>query len=108
MGQHHFGAGRPAVTIQKISAEIAANGQAVTGNCVFGGMLIKTDGTNNVTVSAYNGTSNAGSKLFPAATVIPAASRMASITYNPGLSCPDGIYVEISGTGGVCQVLYDN
>lgn len=108
MGQHHFGAGKVPVPVQKITDEITETGQAVSGSCVFNGVMIKTNGTNDVTISVYSGISNAGDKLIPASTIIPGSSRLSSIEADPGISCPNGIYIEMSGTGAVCQVLYDN
>lgn len=108
MGQHHFGAGKVPVNVQKITDEITATGQAVADSCVFNGIMIKTNGTNDVTISVYSGTTNAGDKLIPASTIVPGSSRLSSIEADPGISCPNGVYIELSGTGAVAQVLYDN
>lgn len=108
MGLHQFGAGKAPIHVQKITAEIIATGQAVADACIFNGVVVKTDGTNNVTISVYSGTSNAGAKLIPASTVIPGSARLVAIEAEPGIACSNGVYIEMSGTGAVAQVLYDN
>lgn len=102
------GTGKAPVKVNKVTAEISSNSQAVSGRCVFAGVIVFTDGSNDVTISIYNGTDNTGAKVIPSGVVVPAASRLISINAEPPIGCPNGIYVEIAGTGGKCQVIYDN
>lgn len=92
------------IRYQKITAEASSSAQAVTGRGVFYGIMVKTDGTNNATVSVTDGSVN----LIPASTVIPGSTRLALISFDPPLPMVSGAYVTISGTGASFQVLYDN
>lgn len=94
------------IRVQKITVSSSTTGEAVAGGGAFFGILIKTDGTNNATISVNNG--NGGKELIPNSTVIPGTTRLAAITFDPPLKYTTGVYVTISGTGASYQVLYDN
>jgi hypothetical protein len=108
MGFFTIAGGRSPVPVVKITGELTASGQAVGGKCVFYGIIIQTDGVNNVTFSVYHGTDATGDPLVPENSVVEGGSRLAAIGYAAGIACPNGIYLSISGTGGKAQILYDN
>ena len=68
-----------------------------TGNCLFHGVEIITDGTNNASVVVYDGTTATGTKLFQG-TVI-GASLFGGATFENPIETFTGIYVDVSGTG---------
>jgi hypothetical protein len=94
------------IRIQKVTASSGTSGAAVSGRGAFYGILVKTDGTNNATVSVND--SNGGPELIPNSTIIPGTTRLAAITFDPPLKYTMSVYVTISGTGASYQVLYDN
>ena len=67
---------------------------------------VVTDGTNAATVNAYCGTSNGGTAV--AKFVCPGASYFCGVTYEIPISCPNGIYLTISGTGAGAIVGYQS
>lgn len=71
-------------------------------------MIAKTDGINDVTVTVYDSSSAAGTKLTPIGFRIPGNANLWSFSIEPALMAWNGIWVQIS-TIGSCyyQVLYD-
>ena len=85
----------------RTSAVKTASALIYTGNALFQGILIATDGTNAVTLDVYDGTTTGGTKVIPQ-TVIPSSStnRSWALSIDPGLLVRTGIYVAISVAGG--------
>jgi len=100
MGIKHFGAGKPPEKIDVLTQPSASSGVAVTGACVFKGIIFKTDGTNDVTVTVYDNTSASGNKLTPESFVIEGSARVFALSYEPGVLAVNGIYVAMSVAGG--------
>ena len=71
MGQAKFGATKIPIRIQSITSSLSISSISVTGKCGFGGVIIKTDGNNDVTIDIYDGLSATGAQLIPDSTVIP-------------------------------------
>ena len=92
-----------------ISAEKTESEAVVLVKSVFMGIIVWTDGTNDVTISCYNGADNSGSLLLPSSIVIPGSKNLVIIGLDPGFPAIDGIYVEASvGAGSFkYQVMYD-
>lgn len=82
----------------------------VSGSGVFHGFIMKTDGTNDVTINVYDNTVASGTALMPTDCVILGANRLYTFSYDPPVPCNTGIYVEVTvAGGGSCsyQVLYE-
>jgi len=102
------GAGQVQVT--QISDPAASSAAAATGQAAFYGIIIKTDGTNNVTLNIYDNIAASGKKLVPTDIVVLGTARIWALSYSPAIKCLTGIYVSVSvAGGGTCtyQVLYD-
>lgn len=86
------------------STDRTASAAVVTGACIFHGITIIMDGTNDVTFTIYDGIAAAGSTVL-----VPASQVIAGATWNktpfmagqtPGVFMETGIYVSISVAGG--------
>ncbi len=83
------------------SADQTASALIVSGPCVLHGIVVKTDGTNDVTLTIYDNTSAAGTtKLLPASTVVDGANTPWAAGTTPPALMANGIYVSISVAGG--------
>lgn len=106
-----FGVGKDReVPVHFITAPASYSSVAVTGAAAFGGILVKTDGTNNVTLNVYDNTSATGRLLIPADTIVLGTARLWALSFEPPVSATTGIYVTISVAGGGAasyQVIYD-
>ena len=96
--------------INRITAPATVSARAIAGACLFYGITVMTDGTNNVTLNIYDNTAASGTRLIPTNFIIPGIDRY--FGYKPPLPirCTNGIYVSVSvAGGGTCsyQVLYD-
>lgn len=93
-----------------ISDVEAASASVVSGDCVFHGIVVSTDGSNDVTLDIYDNTVASGNRLIPNNTVITASQRAWSFSVDPPIWCRHGIYVNVSvAGGGTCKyiVYYD-
>lgn len=102
------GAGQ--VMVCRISTPATASGAAVSGSAAFYGLIVITDGTNDVTVTVYDNTAASGTLLMPTSFVIPGTAKIWTLSYNPAIKCNTGIYVLLSVAGGgsaTYQVVYD-
>jgi hypothetical protein len=83
------------------SIDYAASALVATGPCVLRGIVVKTDGTNAVTITIYDSTTAAGKTVvFPASSVIPGTSYLFSASSTPPTYMDNGIYVLMSIAGG--------
>lgn len=96
--------------VATITTVAAASEASVAFPCKFHGIILNTDGTNNVTLNIYDNASAASGKVvIPTDTVILGAARTFSLSYDPPIRMGNGIYVDVSVAGaGTCafQVLY--
>lgn len=102
--------GGQSISVQRISPEYTTSVAVLSGKLAFGGIIIKTDGTNNVTLNVYDSVTATGTKLIPTDSIILGTSRLTAISFSPPLRCGTGIYVSVSvAGGGSCsyQVIYD-
>lgn len=79
-----------------------------TGEINFYGFCVATDGTNAITFSIYDNTSNSGTLLFPTTVVTASATdRSRCFMFNTPVRANTGIYVDITiGGGSVGYVVY--
>lgn len=99
----------PLILTAKLSPEYNADQIIFTGECVFYGIIIKTDGTNDITFTVWDALSATGTQLTPDNCVIAGAKNIDSIGYPIAIKCDTGIFVEVSGAGAEAfQVLYDD
>jgi hypothetical protein len=93
-----------------ISAGKTASALIVTGSGIFLGLLIKCDGTNDLTLNVFDAVSAAGTQLIPTDLVFDGTVKANSLGLLPGIRFVTGLYLEIAvAGGGSCevQVLYD-
>ena len=64
--------------------------------------MVRTDGSNDVTVNVYDNTTNSGKRLIPEDTVIRGDMMLDGVGYDPPVFCENGVYVEVS-TSGSCS-----
>lgn len=91
------------------SGSYAADALVYLGPGLFYGIALATDGTNAVTVSIYDNTTNSGKLLIPTF-VAPtsAADRTKSFFVYPPVVFKNGVYVDITCAGTVGFELYSN
>ena len=102
--------GQGLVQVAPITADAAVSGVAVSGQSAFHGIVVKTDGVNNVTLNVYDNTAAAGTTLIPVNTVILGSDRTWAFSWSPAVKCSTGIYVSIAVAGGgtaTYKVQYD-
>lgn len=83
------------------SSKKTSSGIVFTGNCVFAGFLLGTDGTNDPVVTIYDGTDTTGTEIVPTATYDASALGVNGYTPLAPIECHTGIYVEITCSGTV-------
>jgi len=101
-----YGAANPGC---KVSGGKAASALIVTGSGVFHGLIVKCDGTNDVTVNVYDNTAASGTQLIPTDSVFDGTIKLNSFSASPGIWFATGLYLKIvcSGTTEI-MVLYDD
>lgn len=94
------------------SSSIQTESKSITtGAGLFYGIVVRTDGTNDVTLNIYDSKSAIGTKLTPSNIVIDGVTYVQgwSFSTNPAITYTGGIYVDVSvAGGGTCsyQVFY--
>lgn len=101
-----------AIRGDNISTESAVSAAHVSEPCVFRGLVVKTDGTNDVTITVFDNTAASGTTLLPAAFDILGTAKLWGFSFgnDGGPVASTGIYVEVTVAGGgsaAVQVLYD-
>jgi hypothetical protein len=79
-----------------------------TGRGYLKSIIVNTDGTNSVTIAAYDNTAASGDKLFSNIIVTTAASNRATIiSFSPEeITFNTGIYIDITTSGTVTYDVY--
>jgi hypothetical protein len=98
------------ILVNELSTNYQTSTAIISGKVAFGGIVIKTDGTNDITLNIYDNTTNSGKRLIPPNSVISGSAKVWALGYDPPIKCSNGIYVEVSvAGGGTCsfQVVYD-
>lgn len=89
------------------SGTLSAAASVFQGEGNFHGIAIATDGTNAVTVSIYDNTTNSGRLLVPTFIAsTSAADRTRSFVMSPPVRFNTGLYVDITCSGTVGYVVY--
>lgn len=78
-----------------------ADALIATGVGYYHGIFVVTDGTNTCTVTVYDNTSAAGTKIMPSVIVPAAASYGMAYSFNPPRIFRTGLYIDIT-TSGTC------
>ena len=102
-----YGAGNPGCSI---STGKTSSALIVTGSGIFLGLLIKCDGTNDLTLNVYDAITATGTQLIPTDFVFDGTIKANSLGLAPGIRFATGLYLEIAvAGGGSCEVqaLYD-
>jgi len=109
MGTQQFGSGKTPAKVNDISTPKTASGIHVTGPAGFAGLIVKTDGTNNVTLNVFDNTAASGTRLIPEDTVVLGAARLWTLCFDPPIRCTEGVYVAGTVAAGAfaVQVVYD-
>lgn len=89
----------------KTTGELSSSQLIYSGACYCSAIQIKTDGTNNATVTLYDNTSASGKKVFPT-WVVAGASLIGGRNIIPMVQIDNGLYIEISGTNAKASVEY--
>lgn len=82
------------------SKKITASGLIFTGECVFRGLLIGTDGTNDPTITVYDNTADSGEEILPTNTYDASALGLNGVV-SLDIHCKNGLYVAITCNGTV-------
>ena len=70
--------------------------------------MVKTDGTNDITMSVYASSKITGRELLPKDFKIPGLAGLWTFGVNPPFLSTDGVYVDFTCAGDVMyQVIYD-
>ncbi len=92
-----------AITTAVSSGVLSSSAIVHTGRCYLTHVLIGTDGSNDATITLYDGTSTAGVQIGPPIWV-PGGVKQGSQTWTIPKLCNKGIYVSISGTNATADV----
>jgi len=104
----YLGTNHVPTEFMKASGEGTSSKALGTGQCVFKGIWVATDGTNAVTVNVYDASTATGKKLVPSFTV-PGASMYGGAMFDPGVLVNNDVFVDVSTSGTVSwQVYFDN
>lgn len=99
------------ILVNEVTQPAIASEQAVLGDCVFAGLVVRPDGTNEVTLNVYDSEDASGDRLLPSNLKVSGTGGLWAIGFNPGVSVEIGIYVDLAVAGGGSveyQVLYDH
>jgi len=81
----------------------------INEECILIGVLIGTDGTNQVTLNIYDGLNNSGNQLYTPNIIILGSSSLVYIAPEP-FQISTGVHVTVDvANGGTCyhRIFYD-
>lgn len=82
---------------------VTGNTQVFTGRCNIHGFLVSTDGTNDVTVTIYDGTDTSGDKVTPPIKIKGTDNYGGVLEMNA--ICSTGAYATVN-TAGTAEVVF--
>lgn len=88
------------------SGKLSSSQAVYASKCIYGGMKVITDGSNNATIKVYDNASAASGTQVDEATVTGSDQYGGMILPHP-VRCSNGIYVSVSGTGAAVIIYYD-
>jgi len=83
----------------KTSGEKTADAIIATGKAIITGVNLISNETNDPRVIIYDGVTAAGNKLFEASLDVSIEGFARYYTFEGGVKCNTGIYVDVNGTG---------
>jgi len=93
----------------RASYELTSSTQVVAKSCIFGGLLVLTDGTNAATVNVYDvadsGDAAAATKIWEC--VVAGNANCESFLLPYVVRCRAGIYVTLAGSNASFIVYYN-
>ena len=98
------GAGYRGILYDEDTGVQTSQGKAVTGKCIIRGVIVKTDGATDVTMTLYDSLTGSGTKALDTI-VLQAEKGTHFIELNK--MCATGIYVAITGGTFSWQLFYD-
>ena len=107
----HYGSGIIMSPVNKVTQPALSSAQALSGECVFAGLIVRPDGTNEVTLNVYDNTEASGNRILPSNVKVAGDLGLWAIGFNPGIVVETGVYVHLAVAGGGSaeyQVLYDD
>ena len=109
MGMLKLGNTKAAIRVNEVgAAPLTESGKVHTGPVAFAGLMVQTDGTNDVVINVYDAVTAAGKKVVPTALKVPGSQESWGLNIDPPLLCDNGIYVEITCSGSCSVVpIYD-
>jgi len=97
------------IEIVKKTNPTTSSGLAVNSQCAFYGIMVRTDGSNNATVTVYDNTSGAGAPLLPDSIVVLGSARHTKIWLDKPIVAQNGVFISVTCAGTFSwQVYYDN
>ena len=109
MGLKVFGK-KTVVNCEAVSVELDTSASIIRQPTAFYGLVINTDGVNNITLTVWDTNVNdpVGTNITIEDSVIVADSENVHLIFDPPIFCNKGIYVEIESAGTFTyKVLYD-
>lgn len=85
--------------------KLTASGMIYTGKCVLFDILIGMDGTNDPTISVFDGTDSTGEEKLPTNTYDASALGLNGVIWHFARKMETGIYVLIAIGGGDVEVV---
>ena len=87
------------------TTRLTADGVITNQPALWYGILIETDGTNNVTLVLYNSKSGATNEVI-GKMIVAGSNYYGGVAYPFGIICSEGIFADVTGTGAAFWVYY--
>lgn len=94
------------IDVVQVSVEGTTSSAIVSGASVFHGLVMETDGINDVTFAVYNGTSAAGTLITTSSLKITGSDNWNVLDSVLPIGCANGIYVDVTCSGTYKYMVY--
>ena len=92
----------------QVSSSLTESGTVLSETGILNGLIVKPDGINDPVINVFDNIAASGINLIPSDTVFDGSSKLAVLSFNPGVIFDIGLYVEITCVGTVeVQVLFN-